>query len=150
MAYASAKLVCHGVRKSILLWVMVGIERRRSMFSRNKKPHWQTKGKEPDYRFSLANERTFLAWTRTSLAVLAFASLLKQLSQNSAKDNFSNYAAGALALLAAAIALVSYYRWKNHESAMRNDEPLNGRMGLVFLMIFTCCLAIALFIYILK
>lgn len=28
-------------------------------------------GKEPDYLFSLANERTFLAWIRTSLALLA-------------------------------------------------------------------------------
>ena len=28
-------------------------------------------GTEPDARFSLANERTFLAWIRTSLALLA-------------------------------------------------------------------------------
>jgi putative membrane protein len=28
-------------------------------------------GEEPDYRFTLANERTFLAWIRTSLALLA-------------------------------------------------------------------------------
>lgn len=26
---------------------------------------------EPDYRFTLANERTFLAWIRTALALLA-------------------------------------------------------------------------------
>ncbi|MGL5738334.1 MAG: YidH family protein, partial [Plesiomonas shigelloides] len=30
-------------------------------------------GKDPDYRFSLANERTFLAWIRTALAFLATA-----------------------------------------------------------------------------
>ena len=34
--------------------------------------HWQDDGKQPDYRFSLANERTFLAWIRTALAVLVF------------------------------------------------------------------------------
>ena len=28
-------------------------------------------GEAPDYRFSLANERTFLAWIRTSLALIA-------------------------------------------------------------------------------
>ncbi len=28
-------------------------------------------GEAPDYRFSLANERTFLAWIRTSLGFLA-------------------------------------------------------------------------------
>lgn len=31
-------------------------------------------GRTPDYRFSLANERTFLAWLRTGLALIALAS----------------------------------------------------------------------------
>jgi putative membrane protein len=35
-------------------------------------------GQEPDYRFSLANERTFLAWIRTALALLAGGVLLEQ------------------------------------------------------------------------
>ncbi|MGA9680044.1 MAG: DUF202 domain-containing protein, partial [Mycobacterium sp.] len=34
---------------------------------------------EPDYRFTLANERTFLAWQRTSLGLLAAAVALVQL-----------------------------------------------------------------------
>ncbi|MGL9725147.1 YidH family protein [Sodalis sp. (in: enterobacteria)] len=38
---------------------------------------WQ-QGKRPDYRFSLANERTFLAWIRTALALLAGAVGLEQ------------------------------------------------------------------------
>lgn len=38
----------------------------------------QRVGKEPDYRFSLANERTFLAWIRTALALLAGGMLLYQ------------------------------------------------------------------------
>jgi len=29
------------------------------------RPEWADEGKEPDYRFSLANERTFLAYIRT-------------------------------------------------------------------------------------
>jgi putative membrane protein len=32
----------------------------------------------PDYRFTLANERTFLAWIRTALAILASGVLLDQ------------------------------------------------------------------------
>jgi hypothetical protein len=39
---------------------------------------WHEEGTDPDYRFSLANERTFLAWIRTALAILAGAVLLKQ------------------------------------------------------------------------
>lgn len=37
-----------------------------------RRPHWVfAKGKEPDPRFSLANERTFLAWLRTAMAFMA-------------------------------------------------------------------------------
>lgn len=34
---------------------------------------------EPDYRFTLANERTFLSWQRTSPGLLAAAVALAQL-----------------------------------------------------------------------
>ncbi|SQI19420.1 Putative inner membrane protein [Salmonella enterica subsp. arizonae] len=34
---------------------------------------WWLAGKKPDYRFTLANERTFLAWIRTALALMAGA-----------------------------------------------------------------------------
>ena len=43
-----------------------------------KTPPWRTEGQEPDYRFSLANERTYLAWIRTALAVLAGVLFLDQ------------------------------------------------------------------------
>ncbi len=39
---------------------------------RQRYPRWvYSRGSEPDPRFSLANERTFLAWIRTSLALVA-------------------------------------------------------------------------------
>ena len=41
-------------------------------------PSWRSSGREPDYRFSLANERTFLAWIRTALSLLAGGVLLEQ------------------------------------------------------------------------
>jgi putative membrane protein len=34
---------------------------------------WYDEGVDPDRRYSLANERTFLAWIRTSLALVADA-----------------------------------------------------------------------------
>ena len=36
-------------------------------------------GDEPDYRFTLANERTFLAWIRTALGLLAGGVAVRQL-----------------------------------------------------------------------
>ena len=45
---------------------------------RSRGPGWRRLGEEPDYRFTLANERTFLAWIRTALAVLAAGVLLEQ------------------------------------------------------------------------
>ena len=38
-------------------------------------------GEEPDPRFSLANERTFLAWIRTSIALIAGGLASSQLLQ---------------------------------------------------------------------
>ena len=48
-------------------------EPERSRISRWLLPH----GSEPDPRFTLANERTFLAWVRTSLAFLAGGTALE-------------------------------------------------------------------------
>ena len=39
---------------------------------------WRPEGVEPDYRFTLANERTFLAWIRTALALLGGGLILHQ------------------------------------------------------------------------
>jgi putative membrane protein len=36
-----------------------------------RRPRLRDVGEEPDPRFTLANERTFLAWIRTSLALMA-------------------------------------------------------------------------------
>lgn len=120
------------------------------MFSIKKKSHWQTEGKEPDYRFSLANERTFLAWIRTSLAVLAAAGFLNQFGYGVENNNASYELSLLLAILACIISFVAYIRWRSNQISMRNDLPLNGGIGLIFLAIFTCCLAVGLCIFILR
>ena len=40
---------------------------------RDGRPKLHEIGAEPDPRFTCANERTFLAWNRTSLALIALA-----------------------------------------------------------------------------
>lgn len=41
--------------------------------------NWKTTGEDPDYRFTLANERTFLAWVRTGLGFFVAAVAIDQL-----------------------------------------------------------------------
>lgn len=81
-------------------------------------------GRDPDYRFSFANERTFLAWIRTALALigggLAVVQLLPALS-----PAWGRQALGALLVfLGLALAAGSIVRWARNEDAMRSDDPL--------------------------
>lgn len=66
-------------------------------------------GDEPDPRFSLANERTFLAWTRTSLAMLAGSVALHSL-QVPEPDLLRTALVVALALFAGVATALSYAR----------------------------------------
>lgn len=79
---------------------------------------------EPDYRFTLANERTFLAWIRTALALLAGAVAIVQLvppfALHYAKEGIAVALAGASTLLC----IHSGIRWHSVQRAMRRDEDL--------------------------
>jgi len=86
-------------------------------------------GQEPDPRFSLANERTYLAWIRTSLAVVAGAVALHSL-QVPETLWVRQVLVVALLLLAGGVALTASTRWARTERAMRLQQPLPG-FGLV-------------------
>lgn len=80
---------------------------------------WLTQGKDPDYRFSLANERTFLAWIRTALAFMAAAIGIDQLAENLAPSMVKELLVCALGITAAILAWYAYLRWSGNERAMR-------------------------------
>ncbi|WP_328618749.1 YidH family protein [Actinokineospora pegani] len=82
-----------------------------------------TEGEEPDYRFSLANERTFLAWVRTSLALLAGGVAVSQYVPQ-APVWLRLAIALALVLLGTTLAVLSHRRWRSTELAMRLHRPL--------------------------
>lgn len=102
---------------------------------------WHEQGEEPDYRFSLANERTFLAWVRTALAILAGAILLHEFAPHIQPQAFISGASVALALLAALLGAGAYQRWKANEIAMRHSRPLPYSRLLPVLSI--CILALS-------
>ena len=51
----------------------MSLQENNSSFPPRPRGKWWLAGKTPDYRFTLANERTFLAWIRTALALMAGA-----------------------------------------------------------------------------
>lgn len=91
---------------------------------------WREQGEDPDYRFSLANERTFLAWIRTALALLAGAVLLRH-SSPPPTDTAVHGATLLLALLASILSLFAYRHWRKNEHAMRLKATLPQSPSLV-------------------
>jgi putative membrane protein len=81
-------------------------------------------GDPPDYRFSLANERTFLAWIRTGLALigggLAVAGFLPPLRV----PHLRELVAVSLMVLGAVVAVRAVDHWARSERAMRLRQPL--------------------------
>ncbi|MER5871871.1 DUF202 domain-containing protein [Streptomyces sp. NPDC002044] len=80
-------------------------------------------GETPDYRFSLANERTFLAWIRTALALVGGGFAVDQFLPDL---RWGVRVGVALALLAvgAACAVRAVNHWMRCERAMRRGEDL--------------------------
>lgn len=91
----------------------------RSWFTRTLFPD----GQEPDPRFTLANERTFLAWIRTSLALLGGGIALEAFARD-LPDHLRHAAALLLVVTSLVISISSLIRWRNVETAMRRQRAL--------------------------
>lgn len=81
-------------------------------------------GGEPDYRFSLANERTFLAWIRTSLALFASGVGVIGVANRFSTHEGRAAIGAALLVLGALSASTAYRRWQASEAAIRAGRPL--------------------------
>lgn len=88
-------------------------------------------GVEPDPRFTLANERTFLAWARTALGLLA-AAVVVDLADFSVPDWLSRVAGVVLAASAVVAGAAGWMGWMRRERALRHHEPLpSAPVGVV-------------------
>ncbi|MFC8191847.1 YidH family protein [Cellulomonas sp. NPDC057328] len=91
---------------------------------RRRFPTWvYATGTEPDARFSLANERTFLAWARTALALLAGGVALEALDLP-IEPRLRLTAAVLLVALGVLAPVLAWVGWARAERAMRRAEPL--------------------------
>lgn len=89
-------------------------------------------GTEPDPRFILANERTFLAWIRTSLAFIAGGIVLNTFSFSIEPDLRRWLSALALSI-GALIALWAWFSWSRVERSIRMGKPLPHSPALIIL-----------------
>lgn len=89
-------------------------------------PRDLTEGEPPDARFTLANERTFLAWIRTSLGLIAAAVGLEAFAPHVVPEPVRTPLVVTLLLVAAALAGYAFVRWLSVEGAMRTRRELRG------------------------
>ena len=82
-------------------------------------------GTEPDPRFTFANERTFLAWSRTALALVVAGLGVVQLLPPFPRVPWGRHVLGVpLIVFGAVVAVVAYGEWVKSQRALRRGQPL--------------------------
>ncbi|WP_433223733.1 YidH family protein [Dactylosporangium sp. CS-047395] len=99
-------------------------------------------GTTPDYRFSLANERTFLAWMRTALALIGGGLAVAQFLPH---HRLRVAIAVSLLALGGLVAIRSVDHWARSEKAMRQNEALPpSRFPAILAIVITVGAAVLL------
>ncbi|WP_454044472.1 YidH family protein [Cellulosimicrobium sp. Marseille-Q8652] len=91
-------------------------------------------GTEPDARFSLANERTALAWVRTGVGLVAGGVALTSFSTFADLPGLVDLVAAVACLVGAACALYALASWRRNERALRLRQPLPAPGGIPVLV----------------
>ncbi|MGW0997476.1 YidH family protein [Streptomyces sp. NPDC002520] len=108
----------------------------------------RAEGSTPDYRFSLANERTFLAWLRTALALIGGGFAVDQFLP---ELRWAWRAGLSIALLAAGVlcSLRAVNHWVRCERAMRRGEDLPATRFPAVLSLVIAVVAVAMVLVVL-
>jgi putative membrane protein len=99
----------------------------------------------PDYRFTLANERTLLAWLRTGLALVAGGIAVATYAPDLGVRWGSTALALALVVIGLGTALGGFVRWRANEAAIRDDRPLpDNRLAAALIAVIGAVLVVVL------
>ena len=79
---------------------------------------------EPDYRFTLANERTFLAYIRTSIALDGAGLAVVQFLTSVGNHGGRVLVGVVLALGGLGTTLAGFHRWRSVQAAMRSETTV--------------------------
>src|SRR6185436_7920510 len=84
----------------------------------------EEEGQEPDPRFTFANERTFLAWQRTALALIGGGIAVTAILPPFELPGGRRILGLPMIVLGGVIAFTSYGRWAANQRALRRGDPL--------------------------
>lgn len=105
----------------------------------------QSLGKDPDPRFTLANERTFLAWIRTSMALILGAIVVATLlSEVAIIAPLVAPLAVLLSLLGGSLSVWAWFRWRKTEAALRQGQSLPMTAVLLLLAVVLAVLGLGM------
>jgi putative membrane protein len=103
-------------------------------------------GTDPDPRFSFANERTFLAWVRTALALMAAGIGLEAFAPQLAVPGLRQVLAALLVGAGIATSALAFRRWLRSEQAMREGRALPPPTLAPWLSYGVAAVALAVFV----
>lgn len=104
-------------------------------------------GDDPDARFSLANERTALAWVRTGLSLVAGGIALTSFATFADLSSVLDVVAGIACLAGGAVAFWALVAWRRNERALRLNQPLPSPTVLPVLVTGVVGLGVGLAVY---
>jgi putative membrane protein len=84
----------------------------------------EEEGTEPDPRFTFANERTFLAWQRTALALIGGGIAVTAILPPFELPGGRRILGLPMIVLGGVIAFTSYGRWAANQRALRRGDAL--------------------------
>ena len=100
-------------------------------------------GTEPDPRFTFANERTFLAWSRTALALIVAGLGVVQLLPPFPGVPWGRHVLGVpLIVFGAIVAVTAYTEWARSQRAMRHSQPLPRSIMPLIMAVVVAAMAV--------